>query len=64
MGTVGAAVGMLLALAGMVIALWELPGFRRAVLSDGYGMMFAFGAAMLAGGWGGYRLFVTLFAGA
>jgi len=52
---------MLLGLAALVIALWELPNFRRAVFSDYYNIMFSFIATAVLGGWVGYWIFATLF---
>jgi len=62
MAVAGAAVGMLMGLAGLAIALWELPKFRREVFSNYQGVVFVFGAALLAGGWAGYSIFAALFA--
>jgi len=56
----GAAVGIVVGLAILAVALWEFPKFRRDVLT-------APGAAIavfaLLGGWAGYRIFSMLFHG-
>jgi hypothetical protein len=59
MGAVGAAVGMVVALAALAIALWELPDFRRTFFSDYSGLIFI--ASVLLGGLVGYWIFATLF---
>ena len=59
MEVVGAAVGMVVGLVALAIALWELPSLRRAFFGDYTGLMFA--ASALVGGWAGYWIFAKLF---
>jgi hypothetical protein len=54
----GAAIGMLVGLAALGIALWQFPKFRWAVLTDYRGISFA--TAMLLGGLAGYWMFAGL----
>ncbi len=59
MEILGAAIGMVVGLASLGVALWEFPKIRRSVFSDGTGLLIA--AAALLGGWAGYWIFATLF---
>jgi hypothetical protein len=59
MEILGAAVGMVVGLAALAIALWEVPSLRRHFFSDYTGFMIA--ASALFGGWAGYWVFATLF---
>jgi hypothetical protein len=61
MESLGAALGMLVGVAGLAIALWEFPKFRRALVSDYQGVVLLFSAALLLGGWVGYWIAVNLF---
>jgi hypothetical protein len=57
----GAAIGMVVGLAALGVALWEFPKLRRHFFGDGMGLMAAVSA--LLGGWVGYWIFATLFRG-
>ncbi len=61
METLGAAVGMLVGLAALAIALWELPKFRRAFFSNYQGFIFLSSVALVLGGWAGHAIFAALF---
>ena len=61
MATLGAAVGMLVGLAALAIALWDLPKFRRQFFSNYQGVIFGFSATLVLGGWVGYSIFAALF---
>jgi hypothetical protein len=61
METLGAAVGMLVGLAALAIALWELPKFRQVFFRDYPNFIFCAGVTLLLGGWVGYWIFATLF---
>jgi hypothetical protein len=59
MEILGPAVGMLVGLSVLAMAVWSLPNFRRAVVSDYTGL--TLGTTLLLGGVVGYWIFVTLF---
>ena len=56
----GAAIGMVVALATLAVALWEFPSIRQAFFR---GRGFLFMATALLGGWVGYWIFATVFHG-
>jgi len=60
MAILGAAVGMLVALAALAIALWEFPKLSRQILRGGDPTFF-FGVMLVLGGWAGYSIFAALF---
>ena len=59
----GAAIGMVVGLATLAIALWEFPKFRQNIFGYGQGCLFMFTVTALLGGWIGYWIFATLFHG-
>lgn len=60
------AIGMIVGLAVLVIALWKSAAFRRQILRDAniaYALGFAIMGFALLGGWAGYWIHATLFNG-
>lgn len=60
MAIFGAAIGIVVGLVTLAIALWEFPNFRQSTLYSPGVVIMAFA---LLGGWAGYWIFATLFHG-